>query len=102
MAGVYFDTLEAATKLKESGFTEQQAATLAHLQKQAIDSAIGQAQHDYHLDDVATKRDLKEIEMKLELKIAETKADLIRWVVGVGLLQITIITALLMKIASHL
>ncbi len=52
--------------------------------------------------EAATKRDLKEIEMKLELKIAETKADLVRWVVGVGLLQITIITALLMKIASHL
>lgn len=113
MASVYFDTLEAATKLKESGFTEQQASALAHLQKQAIDSAIGQAQHDYHLDDVATKRDFKELETTLkhdiellrsETKrdIAETKADLIRWVVGVGLLQITIITALLMKIASHL
>jgi hypothetical protein len=41
MAAVYFDTLEAATKLKESGFTEQQAGALANLQKQAIESAIG-------------------------------------------------------------
>jgi ribonuclease I len=112
MAVTYFDTLEAATKLKESGFTEQQAAALATLQKQAIDSAIGQAQHDYHLDDVATKRDLKELEtglkhdielLRAETKrdIAESKAELIRWVVGVGLLQTSLIIGALMK-AAHL
>jgi len=50
------------------------------------------------LDNVATKRDLRETELRLELKIAETKADLIRWVVGVGLLQITIITGLILKL----
>jgi len=45
---------------------------------------------------------IKETELKIELvrselkrDIAKTKAELIRWVVGVGLLQITIITALL-------
>lgn len=117
MAIVYFDTLEAATKLKESGFTEQQSATLAYLQRQAIDSAVGQAQHDYHLDDVATKRDLKELEtvlkhdielLRAETKrdiaethklIAETKAGLIRWVVGAGLLQTSLIIGALMKMA---
>jgi hypothetical protein len=46
------------------------------------------------LKELATKRDLKE----LELKIAENKAELIRWVVGVGLLQITIITGLILKL----
>lgn len=102
MSAMHFDTLEAATKLKESGFTDQQASALAQLQRLAIESAIEQAQHDYHLDDVATKRDLKELELKLELKIAETKADSVRWVVGVGVLQITIITALLLKIANQL
>ncbi|MFZ2449669.1 MAG: hypothetical protein WAW36_04020 [Methylovulum miyakonense] len=50
------------------------------------------------LDNIATKRDLRETELRLELKIAETKADLIRWVVGVGLLQITIITGLILKL----
>ena len=54
-----------------------------------------------------TKRDIKDLELKIELTkaelkrdIAETKADLIRWVVGVGLLQITIITALILKLVG--
>lgn len=61
-----------------------------------------------------TKRDLKETELKIELvkselkrdietvrkEISETKADLIRWVVGVGLLQITIIAALMLRLVG--
>jgi hypothetical protein len=43
---------------------------------------LKQARHDYKLDNLATKRDLKELELTLTVKIAETKADLIRWVVG--------------------
>jgi hypothetical protein len=35
-----------------------------------------------------------------ELKIAETKSELIRWVVGVGLLQTTLIAALLLKLVG--
>lgn len=50
------------------------------------------------LDDLASKRDLKE----LELKIAENKAELVLWVVGVGLLQITIIAGLIFKLADKL
>jgi hypothetical protein len=42
------------------------------------------------------KRDLAQI----EAKIADTKADLIRWVVGVGLLQITVITALMLRLTG--
>lgn len=61
------------------------------------------------IENLVTNKDLdariKETELKIELvrselkrDIAETKAELIRWVVGVGLLQITIITALLLKL----
>jgi hypothetical protein len=65
-------------------------------------NTLEQARHDYELDDLATKRDLKETELRLELKIAETKADLIRWVVGVGLLQITIIAGLLFRLTGKI
>jgi hypothetical protein len=44
--------------------------------------------------DLATKTDIKEI----ELKIAEVKAELIRWVVGAGFLQTALIAALLLKL----
>lgn len=48
--------------------------------------------------DVATKRDLGIIKAELEVKIAETKTDLIRRVVGVGVLQTALIAALLFKL----
>jgi hypothetical protein len=39
---------------------------------------------------------------ELELKIAENKAELIRWVVGVGLLQITIIAGLMLRLTGKM
>jgi hypothetical protein len=41
-----------------------------------------------------SKPDLKTLESNFELTIAKTKSVLIRWIIGIGLLQITIITAL--------
>ena len=121
MTAILFDTLELATKLKAVGFTEDQTRVIVDIQKATADHTLEQAKHDYHLDDLATKRDLKDLEtgLKHEIEllradtqksiaethraIAETKAELIRWVVGVGLLQTTIVvTALLLKITSHL
>lgn len=118
MTTLTFDTHEFVKELKEAGFSEQQAEAITKLQKTAINTTREQARHDYQLDDLATKRDLKELELILkseikdtelklesrikdtELKISETKAELVRWVVGVGLLQITIITALMLKLAG--
>lgn len=100
MTTLTFDTHEFVKKLKGAGFSEEQAEILTELQKSTVINTLEQARHDYELDDLATKRDLKELELKLEFRIEETKAELIRWVVGVGLLQVTIITALLLKLAG--
>ena len=172
MTAILFDTLEFADQLRGVGFTDEQARVLTELQRTATDNTLEQARHDYHLDDVATKRDMKELETtlnrdlkeletalnrdlkeletrlnhnlkeletalnhdlkELETKlnhnlkeldislrheiellradtgrmiaetnqrIAETKAELIRWVVGAGLLQTSLIVGVLMKIA---
>lgn len=111
MTTLTFDTHEFVKELKDAGFSEQQAEVITKLQKTAINSTLEQARHDYELDDLATKRDLRELEASLKrdiellrsdtkVLIAESKADLIRWVVGVGLLQITIITALMLKLTG--
>ena len=113
MTAITFDTHDFVKKLKGAGFSEEQAEVLTDLQRATVFNTLEQARHDYELDDLATKRDLKElevtlsrdikeIELRLEVKIAETKADLIRWVVGVGLLQITIITGLLLRLTGKL
>ncbi len=107
MTTVTFDTHDFVKKLKGVGFSEEQAEVLTDLQKTTVSTTMEQARHDYELDDLATKRDLKELELKIELvkselkrEITETKADLIRWVVGVGLLQITIIAGLLFRLTG--
>jgi len=104
-----FDTHAFFNELKGAGFSEQQAEVITKLQKTTITTTLEQARHDYQLDDLTTKRDLKELELRLEsrikdteLKIVESKADLIRWVVGVGVLQTALITALLIKLSATL
>ena len=113
MNTITFDTLDFANRLKSVGFTDEQAQVITELQRTATDNTLEQARHDYHLDDLATKRDLKEMETTLDHKIellradtgrmiAESKADLTRWIIGAGFLQTTLIVGVLLKIAHLL
>ena len=113
MAALAFDTHEFVKRLKGAGFSEEQAEVLTDLQKTTAFNTLEQARHDYELDEIASKRDLKELEtalkrdikeleLTLNLKIAETKAELIRWVVAVGLLQITIIAGLIFRLTGKI
>jgi len=86
MGAITFDTLAYAKKLRTAGFTEQQAEVAAEAQKETIEVVIAELE-TRHLNEMATKRDL-----------AETKAELVRWVVGAGFLQTVLIAALLMKL----
>lgn len=100
MTTLTFDTHDFVKKLKGVGFSEEQAEVITDLQKTIVLNTLEQARHDYELDDLATKRDLKELELIMRKDMAETRADLIRWVVGVGLLQITIIAGLLFRLTG--
>lgn len=99
-----FDTHAFFNELKGAGFSEQQAEVITKLQKTTITTTLEQARHDYQLDNLVTNQSLdarlRESELKNEVKLAETKADLIRWVVGVGVLQTALITALLIKLSA--
>ena len=123
MNAIPFDTLHFANRLKAVGFTDEQAEVITELQRTATDSTLEQARHDYHFDDVATKRDMKELETALKhdietlevnlrreievlradtgRMIAMSKADLTRWIIGAGFLQTTLIIGVLLKI-THL
>ena len=126
MNAIAFDTHAFVKKLKDAGFTETQAETLTELQQEAGLSFVDQTKRDYHLDELATRHDTREIELKIEatkreldarireieLKIelvraelkkdiADTKADLTRWVVGMGILQSSLLIGALMRM-NHL
>jgi uncharacterized protein (DUF111 family) len=87
MATLTVDTHQFVQRLKKAGIQEAEAEAIAEVVRDAQANA-----------DLATKQDLSIIEARLETKMAEMKADLIKWVVSVGVLQIALIAALLMKL----
>lgn len=84
MSTITFDTLNFAKKLKEAGFSDQQAETQAQALVQAL------AEHlERQKEELATKRDL-----------AEAKSDIVKWVAGLLLAQAAIIAALVKLLAN--
>jgi hypothetical protein len=79
----HFDTLAYVKQARKLGTSEELAEFQAKQIEQAIDVAISQIESK----DLATKKDIKE----LELKIESTKNQIILWVGGLvmasGLLQ---------------
>ena len=81
MSAILFDTLRLSRTLREKGqFTREQAEALAE--------ALGEATHE----DLATKADIA----RLETKIAEVKADILKSAGGaIGFQTIVILGALI-------
>ena len=52
--------------------------------------------------EILLRKDVEILRAETKRDLAETKAELIRWVVGVGILQLTIITALLLKFVNQI
>ena len=82
MTTVTFDTLKFANKLKNAGVPAPQAEAEAQ--------AIAEA---FEASEVATKSDLN-------LAMAEVKADLIKWMVGLSMAQIGLMVAILIKLSA--
>jgi len=68
MATITFDTLKFTRKLEAAGFTQEQA--------EAFRDASGEAE-------LATRQDLRELNLHLEAKINEIKFDLAKWIAGI-------------------
>lgn len=80
MTAVTFDTLEFVEQLKAGGMPETQARAVAKALKEA------QASVDY-----ATREDVYRI-------VSEAKWDVLKWVVGLALAQISLLVGLLIKL----
>lgn len=82
MTATVLNIHEFYNDLKGVGFNEQQAELIANLHSKSAAAAVEQAKHDYKLDDVASKRDIKELELLLSIQIEKSRNDLIKWFVG--------------------
>ncbi len=87
MTSITFDTHEFFNELKNAGFSDQQAEAITKLQKAAVASTLEQARSEFELDEIATKRDLREMELAI-------KHDLVKWIAGMMLAQAGIVAAL--------
>lgn len=103
MTTLAFDTHAFVKRLHDAGFNDAQAETLTALHQEVVNATLEQVSRH----ELASKQDVKELELKMkeaelrvELKIAETKAGLIPWIVGAGFLQTALITALWLKLNS--
>ena len=75
MNAIAFDTLKFAKRLKEAGFTEQQAEALADAEAEFIEQNLATKR-----DIANVKRDIKELEVTLrnEIKQLDVKMEQIR------------------------
>ena len=80
-AAITFDTHRFVKNLTASGFTEAQAEALAHEQIHLLEANL------------ATKTDLAAVKSDLEVKIAEVKSDLVKWMVGALTAHLAIVVA---------
>jgi hypothetical protein len=73
MATVTFDTLQFVKDLQAKGFAPEQAEGISDVLKNVMAVA-----------EIATKHDLKELENKLDIKMAEINAEMkiIKWMTG--------------------
>ena len=76
------DTHDTVKKLTAAGFTDAQTEALTAAVKQAV---------DFDLSNIATKTDIAEVRREM----ADMKAELVKWVVGVGFAQVPTIVAAL-------
>lgn len=116
MNAIAIDTHAFVKHLTKAGLTESQAESIIDLQRKTGEATLDAVKREFRGDELATCHDIKNLELKVELvraelkkdikimkvKMSDTKAAPIRWVVGVGILQISIITALLLRLANHL
>ena len=86
-ATVTFDTLAIAEDLKTSGFNDVQAKAITQAMKNSLAAK-----------ELVTKYHLNEAVAETKQNMAALEARLTKWVVMVGILQTSIVTALLLKL----
>lgn len=84
MTTITFDTLKLANRLKAGGFSAEQADTTAS----ALAESLGE------VSDLATRGDLLTVKADLKADLAETKAEILKWVLGALAAQTAFLSAI--------
>jgi hypothetical protein len=118
MATITFDTLKFSNRLKAAGVPDKQVEAEAEALSEVLEVNLKdfatqdrfdrlESRFDQKLELLESRFDqkLEVLESRITAKLenarretAETKAELVRWIVGAGFLQIALISALLLKL----
>jgi hypothetical protein len=90
MTTLVFDTLQYANKLKAAGVPDKQAEVQAEAMAEIVEEKLSSKTDLKLVEDNLTKT-INNTRHELELKIAELKAEIIKWVLGVSVAQAAII-----------
>lgn len=93
MSVLAIDTLKLARKLEAGGFTPQQAAAAAEALRECLADATADMATKADIADV--RRDLREMELRLETKMEGVKAEILKWMFGAMAAQTGLIVALI-------
>lgn len=113
---ILFDSHKYANRLQDAGMPPAlaniQAETTADLMnelnnlndkldKSALDASVKFERTNNKIEQVESKLNnrIDLVESRLEAKMADGRAELVRWVVGIGILQSSLIAALLLRMA---
>lgn len=80
-----FDVVEYIKKLRNAGVSQEIAEVQAQEMEHVIESVLEQAKNAIDNKELATKHDIKELELKIEQTKAEihkSKYDIVIWVAG--------------------
>lgn len=91
MATITFDTLAYSENMQKAGFTREQADAMAKANADAFNAMVNTQQ-------LATKQDVAIVKHDLEIALASTKHDILKWMVTAMIAQ----TALLVGIIAFL
>lgn len=91
MATISFDTLAYSENMQKAGFTREQADAMAKANAVAFQDMVDTQQ-------LATKQDVLAVKHDLEIELAKTKNDILKWMVMGMITQ----TALLVGIMTFL
>ncbi len=104
MASVPFDTLKMVERFESAGFSIDQAKVQAAVLAEVIgaeDASIADrfsSKQDVTLELGAIRSAIHSLHQDMKTMNSDTKAELVRWVVGVGLLQMGLIAGLVLKL----
>jgi hypothetical protein len=105
----YNDSLEYVHNLKRLGMSEEMATYQTRYSKNYVEKTIKEVIADLHLEQFATKQDIKDVKQGIDSLRQETKVEiskmkftLLTWQIGIGVASVTTMYTIMSSIMNNL